>query len=455
MEPIRLGGLASGLDTAAIIEAVLTAERTPAIRLENEIVIDEVKLSAFNDLDIAVTDLRSKTQKLDSFLTWQQMNATSSDDTKLTASASFSAAEATYSINVSQTAKSHTISSDAQASTSTALGLTGDFTVGGEVISVAATDTLDDIRQNINEAGINMDDDERVVASIIDTTLVLEREKTGDTDMTISDGTGSILDALGIFQAGGIKNELQTSEDLAATINNVPITSASNTGVTGKIGGVTLNFVEDGQSTLSVKHDTETVKSLITEFIDTYNSTLELIDNQNRVVLNGVGEEINEIGILQGENLLSEIQIKTRSLVTRREDNPGFLDQDFNSLEKIGIWTDGRTNRLKIVDEEKFEQALTSNFEEVEDLFRDSQGGIISQLDDYLVSLNDPIDGSITNRTGSLTTSISDKQSRVDDIDRRIANLETDMFEQFARMENAIAEINAQSAFVLGSIGAG
>ncbi len=457
MEPLRLGGLVSGLDTNSIVENILQAERLPAVRLELQIAEEQVKLNAFSSLDLALTDLRSKSTKLDSFLTWQQMNAEAtkdaSDNTILTASATFSAEEANYSVNATKLAQSHMIASDSQSSTASALSLTGDFIISGETISVSSSDTLEDIRTSINEASVNMDADEKVFASIIDKTLVIERVKTGDTDIVLSDSTGTVLEDLGVLTGVAVKNELKTSEDLAATINQIAITSSENTGLTTIIAGVTLNFENTGSSTLTISHDTDTIKSLIDEFITSYNDAMELMEQQNSVDLNSEGDTITEVGILQGENIIGDILRNARTIITSTETDPGLLDQDFNNLNTIGIWTAGRENRLSVIDSSKLDQALKSNFEEVEDLFRDLQAGVIGKFDDYIKSLTDPIDGIVSKRQETLQESIIDSQDRVDLVDARLADREVELFEQFARMEDAMAQINSVSSQVLGSIG--
>ncbi len=458
METLRLGGLVSGLDTNSIVENILRAERLPAIRLEVDIAQEEAKLTAFSSLDLALTDLQIKSSDLDSFLTWQQMNAEATDDvtsgnTVLSASATFTAEESKYSVSVSKLAQSHMFASDSQSSALSALSLTGDFIVSGETVSVSSSDTLEDIRTSINEAALNMDDDEKVFASVIDTTLVIERVKTGDTDIALSDSTGTVLADLGVLTGASIKNELQTSENLAATVNQITITSSDNIGLTSIITGVTLNFENTGSSTLTISHDTDTIKSLVDDFITSYNDAMELIEQQNTVNLNSEGDSITGVGILQGENILGDILRNARSIITSTETNPGLLDQSFNNLNTIGIWPEGRENRLKIIDSDKFDQALKSNFEEVEDLFRDLDAGILGKFSDYVKSLTDPIDGIVSIRQETLQESINDKQERVDLVDKRLADREVELFEQFSRMENAMAQINSTSTQVLGTIG--
>ncbi|MCM8528374.1 MAG: hypothetical protein NE327_17760, partial [Lentisphaeraceae bacterium] len=114
---IRFGGLETGQDTQAIVDALLEVERVPIQRIENEIVEEEEKFSAWSDLDTKFSDLHTKVQKLTSFLTWRQNDVTSSNESVVTGSANFEAALTSYSVNVTTLAKSHMIGSDGVTTT--------------------------------------------------------------------------------------------------------------------------------------------------------------------------------------------------------------------------------------------------------------------------------------------------------------------------------------------------
>ena len=448
---IRFGGLGTGQDTQAIVDALLEVERVPIQRIENDIIEEEEKFSAWNDLDTKFSDLHTKAQKLTSFLTWRQNDVTSSNESVVTGSANFEAALASYAVNVTSLAKSHMIGNDSNfvSSVTAAAGEAGSFTINGEVITIAATDSLEDIRDAINTASANMSDS--VTASIINTTLVIERDDTGATDISIDDDSDGILQNMGFWDGATFSNELQASQDLAATINNVPVTGSENTGLTTILKGVTLNFKAEGTSTLNVARDTDTIQNAFEDFVDAYNAAIELAEDQTKVSLSGSGDRISDVGVLQGDQSVGSLRFNSRRIITSSLVDP-VISNGFNTLQDIGIWTEGEGNRLTILSADKLKDALENNFDDVEDLVRDFDNGVIRNFEDFTEDVRSPVNGTIARRQTSLRNSIANKEERIQDINLLILEKEAELFQHFAQMESAVASINSQGSFVSGQL---
>ena len=447
---IRFGGLGTGQDTQAIVDALLEVERVPIQRLEDEIVEEEEKYSAWSDLDTKFSDLHTKVQKLTSYLTWRQNDVTSSNESVVTGSASYEAALSSYAVNVTQLAQSHRVGSSSQTDTDSALSLSGSFTLNGEEVTVSSSDTLEDIMDAINTASANMSDP--VTATIIGTTLVIQRDSTGTTEMTMDDDSDGILDSLGIWDSGASPsatwgNELQAAQDLAGTINGVSVTGSSNTGITDILDGVTLNFKSEGSSTLSVSRDIDTIQSAFEDFIDAYNAAMELAEESTKVSLSGSGEQITDVGVLQGEQTVASMRFRSRNLVTTYFADPA-ISNGFNTLQDIGIWTEGDDNRLALISSDKLKDALENNFDEVEDLIRDFDDGILTNFEDYTEEVRSPVDGTIARRQTSIRNLIFDKEERIEDINLLILEKEAELFQHYAQMESAVASINSQGQFL-------
>ena len=442
---IRFGGLGTGQDTQAIVDALLEVERVPIQRLENEIVEEEEKFSAWSDLDTKFSDLHTKVQKLTSFLTWRQNDVTSSNESVVTGSANFEASLSSYSVNVTQLAQKHMIGSSSQSDTTSALNQSGSFTINGEAITVSSSDSLTDIMESINTASSNMSDP--ITASIIGTTLVLERNDTGATEISFDDDSNSILQNLGFWNGATFTNTLQDDQDLSATVNGVVVTGTSNTGITDIINGVTLNFKSEGTSTLSVSRDTDTIQTAFEDFVDAYNAAIELAEEQTKVSLSGSGDRINDVGVLQGESAVASLRFNSRKLVTANFVDPQ-ISNGFNTLQDIGIWTQGDENRLSVLSKDKLKDALENNFDEVEDLIRDFDDGILSNFEDFTDEVRSPVDGTIARNQTSIRNFISDKEEKIRDINLLIAEKEAELFQHFAQMESAVASINSQGEFL-------
>ena len=447
---IRFGGLGTGQDTQAIVDALLEVERVPINRIEDEIVEEEEKYSAWGDLDTKFSDLHTKVQKLTSFLTWRQNDVTSSNESVVTGSASNDAALASYAMNVTALAQSHMVGSDGAAVTDRTadLNTSATFDLNGETISFSNTDSLEDLRDAINTASANMTDP--VTATIINTTLVIERNDTGATDMTIDNVTGTGLSDLGIFN-GSFMNVLQTSQDLDATVNGVAVGGSVNTGLTTVLEGVTLNFKSEGTSTLDISRDIDTIQTAFEDFVDSYNAAMELAEDQTKVSLSGSGDRIDDLGVLQGEGAVTSMRFRSRGLITQNFIDPKIAG-NFNTLQDIGIWTTGDENRLGVISSDKLKDALENNFDDVEDLIRDFDNGILRSFEDYTDEVRSPVDGTIARRQTSLRNSILDKEDRIDDINALILDKETELFQHYAQMESAVSSIRSQGDFLAGQL---
>lgn len=98
---IRMTGLTSGLDTESIIEALMSAQRMKKTKVENKKTKLEWKKEIWSELNTKLYDFYSGSlAKIKSQSTYKTKNATSSDNSKITATASSSAAEGTYKIKV-------------------------------------------------------------------------------------------------------------------------------------------------------------------------------------------------------------------------------------------------------------------------------------------------------------------------------------------------------------------
>ncbi len=465
--PMRLSGIGtSGLDTEAIIKVLVDAKKMPITSFEEKIDDEEDLLAAWNTVDTSLNELKDVARELNDYSTWRQMAAESSDSDTITATAENTSTSGAYNTVVTTLAAAHRVASsnlgtdpingvsDITSDLQLNGGAAGSFQIGGATIETTGSESLTDIKDLINTASANMDDDNKVKATIIGTTLVLERDKTGVTEIQINDDTDGILQELGILNSATLddfKDVKQTALDLVATINDIAITSSDNTGVDDAVSGVSFNFKATGSATINIKHDTETIKSLVEDFLEKYNKTMKEVKAYGSV---GLGEEGNleSLGHLQGDRLISEIGSKSRLAMTGF-DTTGVLDEAFNSMHKIGLWSKSEENELFLVDEAKFDDALENNFDAVEDLFRSRDAGIMDGFEDLLDSFVDPIDGRVSSRKTGISAKIKDTQSEIDYLNLRLLDYETELWAHYAHMETSVSAINQQGSFMASAMG--
>ena len=172
MSGIQLSGLASGLDWQSIVTKLMAASAIPQTNLKNEVTQNNQKTSTLTSINTALTNLQNSIQVLSggtNSVFAQRTAGLSDTSTGWSASAASGATIGTHTIQVTQLAKQAQLvgSSDqgaALSSTSDVSGLTvgtlpiataitaGQFTVNGARVTVAATDSLQDVFNNISTA---------------------------------------------------------------------------------------------------------------------------------------------------------------------------------------------------------------------------------------------------------------------------------------------------------------
>lgn len=186
---IRLSGLASGMDTESIVNALMEAKKVKKTKIENKKTKLEWKKDIWSGLNTKVYDFyKDYAGKLRFQSNFQTKKATSSDTTKVTAKASNGAAKGSYSVKVSQLASSqyvtgaklsqytttddagNTVTKDVSSATKLAdLGFASDgssqiqVTAGDKAISlnVDGETTVNDFVNTLKNAGLNASFDEK------------------------------------------------------------------------------------------------------------------------------------------------------------------------------------------------------------------------------------------------------------------------------------------------------
>lgn len=169
---LSISGLATGFDWKSVITQLATAERAPETLWKNNQTRINGKNSAFDRIKSFMSTLQSDVQALKDPKLFANRTAAASDATLATASADATATPGTYAFEVKQLATAASISGvpdigQPLSSTTDVSGITvgsanfataittGNFTVNGKSITVAATDTLQQVFGKIATATNN------------------------------------------------------------------------------------------------------------------------------------------------------------------------------------------------------------------------------------------------------------------------------------------------------------
>jgi len=463
MAGIQIGGLVSGFDTESIIEELTKNDSKPLELMQKKIDRLEAAKSAWQDVNMRLTNLQNTVTQLKLSATFNSKTATSSDEKVLTASASTSAAAGSYQIKVNKLAAYHryasgsaaTITGNSEATSTTALGLTGSFTVKSAAststgsVTVTSTDTLNSIRDKINAANAG------VTASIIDSKLVIKSNTMGTAgQITLTDtGGGTAFTDLGLTEA-------TAAQDAEIVYEGITITRGTNT-ISDVISGVTLNLISESTSnvTLTIATDTATALEAITAFVEQYNSLMQYIEDKTYVDPLETLTERDEDDIspydsnrtrgeLQGDPTIISLESQIRQMVSR---SVAGLSPLLNSLSAIGITTSYNSNKgekqsaVLSIDESKLTAALS---EEPGSASISGHDGVTVKYNSFITLTAAAITGSSSatsstdlNLTGSFTVKSADSA-----VTASITVLATDS------LTDIMNKINAGGAGVTASI---
>ena len=447
---LKIGGLASGLDTESLIKQLIAVERKPMAVMEQRRETLTSKAGAWRDLNSRLLNLQSRIADLKNLGAnlWDAKRATVSDQTVLTASASNTAQPGSYSVEVVNLARSTTWKGGLSAADPTAdLGVAGMITVAGgpgngKEFEVKATDSLNDIAATVNgnkELGFT--------ASVV-------QVAPGDYRLVLNGQQGAANDfALTGTAAADLKLDAAQAEKVAAAanaqikVNSVSIEVGENT-ARDAVPGVTLNLTKVGTTAITVANDQSKVIDAVKQFVDQYNSTMDFIEQQAKY-----DTKTKKAGTLFGEGMVTSVQFA----LSNRAMNPvGAVEAKFNALGMVGItsekFAEGGTSSRKLrLDESKLREALTANPDAVRDLFTVNDGtsmGVAVRMEEWLSGYT-KTGGLILNRAETLDQENTRIKERLAHFDEQILPLkEKRLRNQFIALEKAMSTFQSQGQWL-------
>ncbi len=438
---ISFGGLATGLDTNGIIDAIMAVERQPLARLETDKTWLNNRLSAFTELDSKLnTFLDSITDLGDpEVLAKRSVSLSSSDYFSATVS-SEALAGTSYQVEVLSIAQVQKTVSDAGFAdkTSNTFGTgTLNLTVGTTTTGIDITtenNSLEGIMQAINDAGLG------VTASIINDgtaspyRLMLTGEDVGTSFSLDTTGLTGGTDSLGTF------TDTQTATQAHIQVDGIDIYSDNNT-ISEAIPGVTLDLTQTSTGTttrVDVELNKTSIQSTIEEFAKGYNEVVQFITGQSTM-----GD--TEAGVLAGDAGINSIKRHLQNMLTDPYSNSGV----FSTLSELGFET--QKDGTIVVNSEKLGDAIDNNLDSVVSLLAgdDGQSGLASEFQDYLESMTDSTDGMLAGRRESINNNIKQIDAQIERTEARLAKREETLRAQYLAMEQLVSQWNSTGDYLM------
>jgi flagellar hook-associated protein 2 len=437
MALINFNGLATGLDTGAMIDQLVALERSRATVYNQRISDLSRQGTIVDDLTTRLSTLRDRARGLDTPTELTLAKASTSDASHFKVAVA-GAAVGSHRLRVDGLARAQTVSSR-QFATAGA-GAAGDgsvaITTGTSTKTVAwtAADSLADIATRINDAGAGVT--AAVVYDGVKYRLVANARATGTAAASTFVETGA---GLGWSAPGAIT---VAATDARFTLDGIPMTRGSNL-VDDALPGTTFTLTAahaagEDDTTIDIAADRDALRDKVKGLVDAYNAVGGLLDGQLRYDGTPKGRDT-----LFGDGTLRRLQQSLTKLVTDRHGD--------RTLAGLGASID-KTGRLTF-DTTKFDRALIDDPAAVQALLVD--GGLATALANVAEQHVRSGDGLLVGKGDAFDRQIAVYKNDVTRIEDAATRLGDRLREQFSALEQAVSALKNQSSQLAAILGSG
>jgi flagellar hook-associated protein 2 len=449
---LALSGLASGVDTASIVDQLIAIDRQGTTRIQDRQYAVKGQQSALKGIASKLAALKTAANALAGDSNWKPTQTVESTDARVAVTQTGGAGIGGHSLQVNR------LASSAQRGYALPGGTAGTLTITSASdsnntmsVAVAADATMQQIA-----AAINAKASGPVVAAVVtnsngDQRLVLSSRKTGsESDFTVSGGMLnedaayatpdlSRLDAEYVLDGGAPQNSKSNVLD-----NVVPGLRMTLKGVTSSPAAISVT-----EPTL----DRDAVKTRIKAFVDAYNAVVDSTRSEmtEKPIANATGQFDTAVGALYGDSGLSSMLNALRRQMTNIVNASGV-----NDLSDLGIGMpasaggvvseDAKAGKITI-DDTKLNAALDADWVSVKDFF----SGFSKSVSDY-VDTQTGGHGLIDDRLKSGDSNVKVLADQLTQANERIDAKETRLKAQFAAMETALQNAQTQQAWLQGQL---
>lgn len=441
-----LSGIATGMDTAGIINSLMRIEAIPQTLLKNKVSASQNMVSSLQTLNAKIASLAelskatAKPGALDLFV------ATSSSD-GVTAKAGAGATAGSVDFTVDRLAQTHA-------------GVTAAMTAWPDSPPVLTFVGSDGTRTEVTAASASLDDVVSAVnASAAGVTAMKVSTGNGEFRLQLTSGTSGAAGSFTAYRGSGGDIDAGTAADLfaepgaavikagqdaqvtlwAGTGAAQAITSSSNT-FSGLLPGVdvTLTSLPTTPVTVSVVRDNEQVTKKAADLVNALNGIFAYIKTNSAVTPAAGSSGGTKAGIFAGDSTVRDAGHRLLSAASQPVDG--------KSPSEIGITITKEGNFT--FDAEKFSAALAADPELVESALQTIAG----RVDAAATITSDKYTGLITASIKGQQSLVADMQEQVLKWDDRLASREETLKRVYSGLEVQISRMNSQSAWLASQL---
>lgn len=442
--PLQVTGLASGLNTNAIVQALMSANQQQVTNLTNQENAVKARNTQLQSIQTALQAVANDAQALESpslFANAQTVSSTNATLVGATATGSSGAVVGGYQVSVTALAsaaqRTYTFASPASADT---------VTIDGQQVNLAAGASIQDF---VNAVNGNSKLDVWATATNSNTLVISDRATGNQTGSYIqaSDTAGALTEQTGLAQAG---------QNASYSINGATAQSSPSNTVTSAIPGVTLSLnglTTSGSVTVNVGApgpSSQNIQAAIQTFIKDYNSAIGQIQTQ---LSQAPSSSDPTQGTLYGDPELTSLLSNMRQAMYASGSG---LPSGLSSMLDIGVGTGaangGATSQSELSGD------LTLNTSTFANALQTNANGVQQVLTSWGLSFSNLVNNEAA-AGGTLDTRVQGDNSQISNLATQLSNLQiantqkqSTLVAQFAKMESVLAQNQSESTWLTSQI---
>lgn len=513
--PIRITGLASGLDTESIISALVSSYSYKTDKYKKAQKKLSWKQDAWKTLNSKIYSFYKEAGNLKYSSAYSLKTASISDSTKASVSVSGNAAAGVQTLEVKSVAKSEYITgaqmkladntSKDKVSASTTLSQLGysgsdaSFEVTNKetgkvsTISVSADTKVSDFVDQLKKAGLSANFDATNQRIFIASSKA-GTDNTFDIKSQNADGDKALL-ALGlsmdstVYDSSAEKNSGNSrisAENATIVLNGATYTSSTND---FNINGVSITAlgVTDANSplTLTVATDTQGIYDKVKSFLSSYNALVnEMTSLYNADNAKGYEPLTDDEKDQMSDSEIEKWETKIKDSLLRRDDTlSGILNSMTNAMSKsytindksyslstFGISTLGYLNASKNEqyayhidgdeedsstsgNEDKLMAAIKNDPDSVVDFMKQLSKGLYDAMDQKMKSSRSLRSSLTFYNDKEMASEYSDYTETITKWEDKLTDMEDFYYKKFSAMETALSKLQSQTSSLSGLFG--
>ena len=516
MAGTRLSGMISGMDTESLISQLMEARKTKVTKVKKQQMKQNVKQDAWKDLNSKLKNLQSKYVSTMRFSgAYAKKTTKVSDSSVASVITGEGAANGVQELEVKDLAKTAYLTGGEVTTASgekgnfnaltkmSDLGINNNgtfkLTVGGESknITFGADSTISDVLNQFKDAGLNASFDEK------NQRFFISAKNSGEASDFKLEATGGnstkALSALGLM-TDEVKKEMQSKfnvtvkgnsankvdgQDAEIKLNGATFKSSSNT---FEINGLTItanNKTTNGPVTLSTQTDTDGIYDMVKSFLKEYNTVINEIDKlYNAASAKGYEPLTSEEKDAMSDSEVEEWEKKVKDSILRRDENVGSIGDALKAAMSGGISVGGKQMYLSDfgintlgyfnspdneknayhIDGDPDDGNTSGNADKLKAMIASDPDSTIK----FFMGLSQNLYGKMSDLSKSVDgyrsfgSFYDDKKmksdydsytSKITEMEQKLNDYEDKWYKKFAKMESAMAKMQAKTNALGGLIG--